>query len=275
MEPTNPVRGAPLPTSRFSVILVEPQYRDNVGYVARSMLNFGVGELILVNAPPVDEMSRTRAVHAQDVLTQAIHYDTLAEANKHFDHLVGFAARVSSLDKAHLRMGESLEQVARRSETLGGRVGLVFGREDFGLSNEDVEACDILCTIPTSPSYRSMNLSHAVTVALYEFSRAEHTQAPYVSMATKEDRRHLFAAWYQLSGVLGFQPHRRRQALQMIRRVIGRSGLTAWEYHRFMGLLSRSLKTRGSWPIMLDDVPIDIALPEDEDDDVVPDRDAN
>lgn len=265
MDSTNPRRGAPLPTSRFSVILVEPQYPDNVGHTARGMLNFGVGDLVLVNMDAeLDQRVRERAVHAQDVLNQARRAPSLESIRGDFDVLVGFAARVSSLDKAHLRHSENLEDVARRLQPMTGRIGLVFGREDFGLSNEDVEVCDMLCTIPSSPAYRSMNLSHAVTVALYELMRPEHTPLASKSMATPHERDLLFAAWWQLTGELGFQEHRRRQVLQMLRRVIGRSGLSSWEYHRFMGVLSRSLKPRGAWPIRLEDVPVEDDSGEDE-----------
>lgn len=245
---TNPPHDAPLPQSRFSVILVEPQYRDNVGHTARSLLNFGVGDLVLVNGPAIDEDMRQRAVHAQGVLNAARFFPTLAEVKEHFDVLVGFAARISTLDKAHLRMSEPLEIVARRLDTMGGRVGLVFGREDFGLGNADVELCDILCTIPTGPSYRSMNLSHAVTVALYEVTRREHAKLPYVSMAKPHERAILFRTWSHLNADLGFKPHRIDQSDMMLRRVIGRAGLTSWEYHRIMGTLSRSLKRLGAWP---------------------------
>lgn len=247
-ESTNPARDSPLPESRFSVLLVEPQFRDNVGHAARSMLNFGVADLVLVNAPPVDAETRSRAVHAQAVLDRARHYASLADAKRDFDALVGFAARISTLNKAHRRMSEPLDKVARRLDEMGGRIGLVFGREDFGLSNEDVERCDILCTIPTSPHYRSMNLSHAVTVALYELTRPEHAKAPYVSMAKPHEREILFATYRHLQEVLGFKPHRIQQADLMFRRVIGRAGLTAWEYHRLMGAQSRALKRLGAWP---------------------------
>ena len=245
---TNPTPDAPLPESRFAVVLVEPQYRDNVGHTARAMLNFGVGELVLANAPPVDHETRQRAVHAQKVLDQARHVASLKEVKAEFDHLVGFAARVSTMDKAHRRMSEPLGVVASRLAEMPGRVALVFGREDFGLANEDVELCDILCTIPTSPSYRSLNLSHAVSVALYEIQRPEHARPPYVSMATPHEKDILFATFSHLQKELGFKPHRIEQAEMMFRRVIGRAGLSAWEYHRLMGVFSRSLKRLGAWP---------------------------
>ncbi|HET6405079.1 MAG TPA: TrmJ/YjtD family RNA methyltransferase [Candidatus Thermoplasmatota archaeon] len=247
-EPTNPRPDEPLPESRFSVILVEPQYRDNVGHTARSMLNFGVGELILVNAPPPDDETRVRAVHAQRVLNEAKILPRLEDAKRHVDVLVGFAARISTLNKAHLRMSEPLETVARRLDEMGGRIGLVFGREDFGLSNEDVETCDILCTIPTSPYYRSMNLSHAVSVALYEMSRPVHAKLPYVTMAKPHEREILYRTWSHLNTDLGFKKHRVEQSDMMFRRVLGRAGLTAWEYHRLMGTFSRTLKRLGAWP---------------------------
>lgn len=265
MDSTNPPPGASLPDSRFSVILVEPQYRDNVGHTARAMLNFGVGDLVLVNAGEVDHETRVRAVHAQAVLDHARRFPSLREAKKEFDHLVGFAARISTLDKAHLRMSEPLEKVARRLDEMPGKVGLVFGREDFGLSNEDVEECDILCTIPTSPSYRSMNLSHAVSVALYEMSRTAHTPLPYLSMATSREKEVLFATFHHLTGVLRFRDYKRNQMLQMFRRVIGRSGLSSWEYHRLMGVFSRSLKVLKGWPVPgIGDIPEEPDEPADE-----------
>jgi tRNA/rRNA methyltransferase len=131
----------------------------------------------------------------------------------------------------------------------------VFGREDFGLSNTDVEQCDMLCTIPTAESYRSMNLSHAVGVALYEMTRPEHASLPAVSMVKAHEKDTLYAAWWQLTGQLAYPQHRRKQSLQMIRRVIGRAGITSWEYHRFMGLLSRALKANRAWPIRRDELP--------------------
>lgn len=245
---TNPTPDTPLPQSRFSVLLVEPQYRDNVGHVARSLLNFGVGELCLVNGPEIDEDMRQRAVHAQRVLTEARRFPSMVEARREFDVLVAFAARISTLNKSHLRMAEPLAKVARRVDEMGGRIGLVFGREDFGLSNEDVEQCDLVCTIPTHATYRSMNLSHAVTVALYEFTRTEHPPTPYVSMAKPHEKEVLFSTWRHLNRNLGFKEHRVEQADMMLQRVLGRAGLTAWEYHRIMGTLSRSLKRLGGWP---------------------------
>jgi len=264
LESTNPRRGAPLPQSRFSVVLVEPQFGGNVGHAARAMLNFGVGELILVNANPLDPEARERAVHAQDVLDTAKRYATLdeARAGANLDTLVGFAARISTINKAHRRMSESLEPVARRVATMGGRVGLVFGREDFGLSNEDVERCDILCTIPTSAGYRSMNLSHAVAVALYEFTREAHPPVPYVSMAKPHEKEILFQTWRHMNKVVGFQPHRVDQGDAMFRRLMGRAGLTAWEYHRFMGTIGRALRGLKSWPPP--DVGVGVLKEEDE-----------
>jgi tRNA/rRNA methyltransferase len=246
---TNPRREDPLPESRFSVVLVEPQYGGNVGHVARCMLNFGVSDLVLVNEPRHDENeTRERAVHAYAVIEKARRFGSLAEAKREFDVLVGFASRISTINKAHRRMSEPLERVAARVAAMGGRVGLVFGREDFGLSNDDVEACDVLCTIPTRQQYRSMNLSHAVAVALYEFQRDVHPPVPYVSMAKPHEKEVLFATWRHLNGVVGFQPHRVEQGDVMFRRLMGRAGLTAWEYHRVMGTLGRALRGLGAWP---------------------------
>src|SRR5438067_12367004 len=93
-----------------------------------------------------------------------------------------------------------------------------------------------------------MNLAHAVSVALYEVTRSAQPRLPYVSMATPHEKDVLFATYRHLNAALGFKEHRVEQADMMFRRVIGRAGITSWEYHRLMGAMSRSLKLMGRWP---------------------------
>src|SRR5438067_8858164 len=104
-----------------------------------------------------------------------------------------------------------------------------------------------------------MNLAHAVSVALYEITRSAQPRMPYVSMATPHEKDILFATYRHLNAALGFKEHRVDQADMMFRRVIGRAGLTSWEYHRLMGAMSRSLKLMWGWP------PPGVGSPPEED----------
>lgn len=232
---------------RLSVLLVEPAYTGNVGHVARSMMNFGVTRLALVNPVPMDEEGRNRAVHAQSVLDEARTFSSFAEAAREFDYLVAFSARVSPQDKSHLRNPVPFADVAPALAGVDGRVALVFGREADGLFNDEVEACDVIAKIPTSPLYKSLNLSHAVTVALYEIFR-EAYPVHTVSSASHRDKELLHRHFAAMLEALGFPEYRRDVTGMMFRRVIGRAGLTRWEYHRLMGVLSTTMKRMGKWP---------------------------
>ena len=228
----------------LTVLLVGPQYPGNVGAVARSMLNFGVDRLVLVR--PCDHLndeSRTRAVHAQRVLDGARVVQTLEDAAEGMDHLTAFAARVSARDRSHLRAPVQLPDFAPVLSGLAkdGNVALVFGPEDDGLSNDDVDRCDAVVTIPTNAAYRSMNLSHAVTVALYAVATA--APAPVEAKpASTEEKEILFAKVQEVMRALQYPEHRVTVTTRAFRRVVGRAVLTRWEYHRIVGMFTRTAK---------------------------------
>jgi TrmH family RNA methyltransferase len=240
------------------VVLVEPQYAGNVGHVARSMMNFGATELLLVRPSELGPDARQRAVHAQRVLDEARTFATFADAAREVDLTVAFAARAFPGDRSHLRNPVSLVDLAPLVAPVAGRVGLVFGREDDGLSNEDVLACDLVCTIPTSPMYRSMNLSHAVTVALYELARGAHPVRREPPASTRE-KEILFRAFDHVLSTVYLPEHRVEPTRTMFRRLVGRAALTRWEYHRMMGAIAAILKAQKAWP-----VPGIAELPDDE-----------
>ncbi len=244
---------------RLSVVLVEPQYPGNVGFVARAMMNFGVTRLVIVGGCAITEEARTRAVHAQRVLDEAVRVDAWPDAYDRFDHLAAFSARVSAADRSHLRNPVSLEEAAPVLRAIEGELALVFGREDDGLRNDEVEAADVVLQIPTSPLYASMNLSHAVAVALYEVFRGSE-RVHRLASASHMEKELIYRYSAALYRALRLPPHRQDNTLTAFRRVLGRSGLSKWEYHRLMGVVSATLKRLGEWPV--DDLPL---LPPDDD----------
>ena len=241
----------------LTVVLVGPQYPGNVGAVARAMLNFGVERLVMVNPCPVDDEARARAVHAQRVLDEARIVSSLAEVLDDFDYLVAFAARVSHKDKDHLRQPVDLVDFAPvLAETAArSRVALVFGPEDDGLGNEDIQRCDAVATIPTSAMYRSMNLSHAVTVALFAVATARRGAAEGAVPASTRDKELLFLKVEETLRQLRYPEHRVRVTTNAFRRLVGRAVLTEWEYHRVMGMFTRTEKfLRRTPPYWADEV---------------------
>ncbi|MDG6219320.1 MAG: RNA methyltransferase, partial [Candidatus Thermoplasmatota archaeon] len=142
-----------------TVILVEPKYSGNVGAIARCMMNFDVEQLILVNPCDLDDEAYIRAVHATSILDTALICDSFKEAVTQVDFVVGTSAIYTNSEKKHIRIPVSLKDFVDKIQKVNGTIGLVFGREDYGLLIEELAVCDLLVTIPSSKSYPSLNLS--------------------------------------------------------------------------------------------------------------------
>jgi TrmH family RNA methyltransferase len=134
------------------------------------MANFGVGDLRVVNPYEVAFREAVSAVGGAHVLQTARVFETVAEAVADCSLVVG----TSAAQRRELQLPpERLQTAMMRIREHHGRVGLMFGSEKFGLSNEDISFCHSLIWIPTVPETPSMNLGQAVAVCLYEFSRGE------------------------------------------------------------------------------------------------------
>ncbi|RLF62628.1 MAG: RNA methyltransferase, partial [Thermoplasmata archaeon] len=151
----------------FFVVLVEPKYSGNVGAVARVMMNFDFSNLYLVNPCELDKDCFSRAMHASSIIENAKIFDSFEKAIKDLDFLVATSSVATDSEKKHLRKAILVEDFSKKILEVDGRIGLIFGREDFGLYNSEIEKCDLLVKIPTSEKYPSLNLSHAVCITLY------------------------------------------------------------------------------------------------------------
>jgi tRNA/rRNA methyltransferase len=167
---------APAATAPVRVVLVGPRGGANVGAVCRAMKNMGARDLVIVAGAYDVDQARTMAVHAADVLESRREVATLREAIAGCGTVVGTTARKG----AFRDRSEDVFDVARELTAASAKpaaspplpMALVFGREDKGLTNEDVAVCHRLAFIPAADDYSSLNLSQAVLVCLYEFHRA-------------------------------------------------------------------------------------------------------
>ena len=150
--------------SPISIVLVEPAGPLNVGSVARIMANLGLSRLVLVNpqCDPLSEEARQMAVHAQEILDGAVHVSSLAEALGGCQRVVATTARNRSLPTALEHPRQVLPWL------LGTPSALVFGREDRGLSNEELNLAQRFARIPSTASYASLNLAQSVAICAYE-----------------------------------------------------------------------------------------------------------
>ena len=153
------------------VVLHEPQDLVNIAHVVRAMKNFGLRDLRLVN-PREYEAYRVEGIahQTQDVLARVRVFPLLEEALADCVHVVGFTARGRTAKRNLQRPREAAAEVLDVAE--GGPVALLFGREDKGLSNEALDRCHRVVTIPSDPAYASLNLAHAVVLMLYELALA-------------------------------------------------------------------------------------------------------
>jgi TrmH family RNA methyltransferase len=220
------------------VILVKPKYEGNIGAVARSMMNFGFTTLTLVNPPAIDSKEcRKYALHAQSILDNAKIVKCFREGIRDLDFLAGTSARIYKGEKVHPRAPVGIKEFAKRVFKVKGKVGIAFGPEDFGLSNEELAKCDLLISVPTSEQYPSMNLSHAVHLILWELfcaSRAESFEHP--SEISKLEKEKFFEHFCLLLEQIGYPEHKREKTRIMVRRIMGRALVSKFEYHRLMGV---------------------------------------
>ncbi len=221
---------------------MDPLYEGNVGHVARSMMNFGAEDLSIVKGPRLTDEGRNRAVHAQGVLDRSDRVGSLGEALAGCDLAVGFTARVSDREAKYHRNPLDLRDWAPKAVTHPGELALVFGREDRGLTNDEAAACDVLVSIPTSDAYRSMNLSHAVTVVLYDlYAASGRERVKAYTPAEKVQLERLVDRFVVLMERSDYPEHKRVMVATMFRRILGRSAPTSWEVHTLLGVLRDAL----------------------------------
>jgi len=222
--------------------LVEPKYGGNIGGVARVMANFDFYDLYLVNPCEFDDECYKRAMHAQGIVENAKVFKSFEKAIKEMDYVVATSSVESKNDKKHLRNAVSLEFFSEKIFETTGRIGLVFGREDYGLFNEEIAMCDMLVKIPTSESYPSLNLSHAVGVVLYSLFIYKDVKTHGVSRVIGGvEKEKLYSFFSELLDVIDYPDHKKENTRVMFKRLMGRAMPSKWEYHTLMGVFSRTL----------------------------------
>ena len=236
-------------TARLDVVLVRPKEDGNVGAVARVARNFGAERLLLV-APraPVGSEARRRAMGGLAILTAAARFSSLEDAVAEADLVVGTTDLSTGRSTAYLRRSVSPERLGEIGRVLEGRLAIVFGPEDNGLSRHELERCDLLVHIPARREFPTLNVSHAASVVLYAVHRGRGIDDPDTTPAPEQlevngREKELFLT--RLGEILArtrYPSHKRRGLILLFRRVLGRATPTEAEYRMMLGLL-RSVGT--------------------------------
>ena len=237
--------------SAICIVLVNTSHPGNIGAVARAMKTMGLVELRLV-AParfPADE-ANWRAVAASDVLESALVVDTLAEAIGDCQLVIGTSARGRRIPWPVLGPRHCAEQAIRAAEREQ-RVAFVFGREDRGLTNEELQQCNLHLHIPTHEDYTSLNLAMAVQIVAYELRMLEVSgELPDDACAdwdeplsTAAAMEHYYKHLEQTLIEIGFlDPAAPRQLMPRLRRLYGRLRLDEMEMNILRGILTETQK---------------------------------
>ena len=228
------------------IVLVSPTHPGNIGGVARAMKNMGLTRLTLV-APvrPIDVESHARAAGADDVLAAARVVPTLEAAIGGCRLVIGTSGRHRTLGWPTATPREAASQVLAAAAY--GEVALLFGREATGLTNDELERCGLVLSIPCNPDFASLNLAAAVQVLGYELWMAAGGLAPVAPAiplagdqpAPAADVERFFEHIEATMTRIGFlDPNNPRKLMRRLRRLFGRSALTDNEVSILRGLLS-------------------------------------
>jgi len=229
--------------SGFKVVLVETSHPGNIGAVARAMKNMGVGQLRLVNPKTFPHADATaRAAGADDVLRNARIYSCLADAVADCEIVLGASARDRTISWPSVTARECAERWVGTNEC---NIALVFGRENNGLKNHELDLCQFLLRIPCNPNFSSLNLAAAVQVVCYELfvasgretvsSIGDRGEQP---LASAEQMEGFYRHLQQTMIDIGFlQADRSTSMMRRLRRVFNRAQLDAKELDILRGIL--------------------------------------
>jgi len=205
------------------------------------MANFDFKNLYLVNPCKLDDECYARAMHASKILDDAAIFPKFGDAVKNIDYLVATSSIDSKNDKKHLRNALSLEELSKKIYEIDGKIGLVFGREDYGLFNEEIAVCDTMIRIPSSESYPSFNLSHAVALVLYSLYIKKKSKIKKRTIG-KIEKEKLYSFFSDLLKEINYPEHKKENTEIMFKRIMGRAMPSKWEYHTLMGVFSKILE---------------------------------
>ena len=153
--------------TKFGIVLIKPQLGENIGACARAMKNFGIKNLRIVSPKFSFPNHKTKvtSVGAFDIIRKTKVYNKVVDSLKTFDTVVSLSARRRDINKKHITMSDFSKLLKNNTYK---NIGLMFGPESSGLSNKDLSYSNYILQIPTSKNFKSLNLSHSVTVICYE-----------------------------------------------------------------------------------------------------------
>lgn len=226
--------------TQIRIVLVEPAGALNVGSVARVMKNMGLGQLVLVNprCDPFGEQARLMAVHGADILEAAKIVPDLPTALIGSSHVMATVGRDMDTKIPRETPRQALPALLHHA------AAIIFGREDHGLTNQELMLAHRLIQIPTNSTYPSLNLAQAVGVCCYELWQtqadptAAYAQSDLPPTVSFEDLEGFYGHWQSLLLKIGYlYPHTAASRMAKLRGLVNRSQPTVAEIALLRGML--------------------------------------
>lgn len=260
--------------SKFSVAFVEPEFAQNVGYLARAMANFGLSDLLLVSGTDskfgcrIDKAEASKfASHGDYIIHDTKWVRSLDKLRDQYRILVGTTAirgkrksnitrKTLDLERAVPRILKGIASLRPRKNSRGFKIVqkplcFVFGRDTTGLTNEELRKCDYNITIVTGTKYNTLNISHAAAIIFYSFANylrehpndrfskgrrtIENTESP-----SRIEKERVVSLFQELAENSDFQDYKKERLRETVTRLLDRSNPSLRELYLLMGLASKA-----------------------------------
>jgi len=224
-------------------ILVRPQIGENIGSVARAIKNFNITKLRIVNprCSWPNEKASVTSVGAKDVLKKSKIYKSIEQSIADLDLVFASTSRIRKINKKIIPI-TNLKKVIKNNK----KIGIVFGPEASGLSNDELNCADYLIKIPTNKKFSSLNLSHSAIIFSFQIfqhflsNKTSYNSSYKSSIATKSQVNkflNFIIAGLDKKGFL--QPdHKRKSMLRNINNIFHRMNLSEQEIRILLGIFS-------------------------------------
>ena len=218
------------------IVLVEPQHPGNIGAVARIMANFGIDDLALVNGCEITGEGFARSKSGRPILEKLQRFKTMQEALADCDIVIGTSGIKPEGDKRWFRAPQNVKKINKLIDSRE-KPALVFGRENYGLYKDELALCETTITIPASPDYPVLNLSHAVGIVLYEMNREVKVKEPKRrKTVSQEDFERLVDRIMEMLEDSSYPKRKLARSKTTLRRLISRGNPDEGEYENLMGI---------------------------------------
>ena len=218
------------------IVLVEPQHPGNIGAVARIMANFGIDDLALVNGCEITGEGFARSKSGRPILEKLQRFETMQEALADCDIVIGTSGIKPEGDKRWFRAPQNVKKINKLIDSRE-KPALVFGRENYGLYKDELALCETTITIPASPDYPVLNLSHAVGIVLYEMNREVKVKEPKRrKTVSHEDFERLVDRIMEMLEDSSYPKRKLARSKTTLRRLISRGNPDEGEYENLMGI---------------------------------------